>query len=202
MSLFVSGLATVLQTRRIGPVGSGLLSIQGTSFTFIAPIITTAGAAMSHGASVSQALALVFGLSLAGAFVVILTSRFIRTRQQRDHTRGHWYRCHADRPHVDRSRHGERCGRLWREERRYVRQPAEPWARRARADRHPCVQREPASEPSHAVGRHRARRRLYRSAAARTARSQRDARDAAHHGPRGPSGSGSPSTGTTSCPSC
>src|SRR5690349_18584311 len=28
MSLFVSGLATVLQTRRIGPIGSGLLSIQ------------------------------------------------------------------------------------------------------------------------------------------------------------------------------
>src|ERR1043165_3497167 len=41
LSLFVSGLATVLQTRRIGPIGSGLLSIQGTSFTFIAPIIAT-----------------------------------------------------------------------------------------------------------------------------------------------------------------
>jgi xanthine permease XanP len=78
MSLFVSGLATVLQTRRIGPIGSGLLSIQGTSFTFIAPIITTAGAAMSGGATASQALALVFGLCFAGAFVVILASRFIR----------------------------------------------------------------------------------------------------------------------------
>src|SRR3569833_1869111 len=50
MSLFVSGLATVLQTRRIGPIGSGLLSIQGTSFTFIAPITATAGAVMSRGA--------------------------------------------------------------------------------------------------------------------------------------------------------
>src|SRR5262245_52200810 len=78
MSLFVSGLATVLQTRRIGPIGSGLLSIQGTSFTFIAPIIATAGAAMSGGATASQALALVFGLCFAGAFVVILASRFIR----------------------------------------------------------------------------------------------------------------------------
>jgi xanthine permease XanP len=43
MSLFVSGAATILQTSRIGPIGSGLLSIQGTSFTFIAPVISTAG---------------------------------------------------------------------------------------------------------------------------------------------------------------
>ena len=42
MSLFVSGAATILQTSRLGPIGSGLLSIQGTSFTFIAPVISTA----------------------------------------------------------------------------------------------------------------------------------------------------------------
>src|SRR3984893_3188782 len=49
MSLFVSGAATILQTSRLGPIGSGLLSIQGTSFTFIAPIITTAGVVMAGG---------------------------------------------------------------------------------------------------------------------------------------------------------
>ncbi|MDX1732278.1 MAG: solute carrier family 23 protein, partial [Aurantimonas coralicida] len=32
MSLFVSGVATFIQCRRFGPVGSGLLSVQGTSF--------------------------------------------------------------------------------------------------------------------------------------------------------------------------
>jgi xanthine permease XanP len=78
MSLFVSGAATILQTRRLGPIGSGLLSIQGTSFTFIAPIISTAGALMAHGVSAREALATVFGLCLAGAFVVMLASRFIR----------------------------------------------------------------------------------------------------------------------------
>jgi xanthine permease XanP len=78
MSLFVSGAATILQTRRIGPVGSGLLSIQGTSFTFIAPIIATAGAAMQGGATAEQALGLVFGLCLAGSLVVMLASRFIQ----------------------------------------------------------------------------------------------------------------------------
>jgi xanthine permease XanP len=78
MSLFVSGAATILQTSRVGPIGSGLLSIQGTSFTFIAPIIAAAGAVMRNGSSVQQALGVVFGLCLAGAFVVILLSRFIR----------------------------------------------------------------------------------------------------------------------------
>jgi xanthine permease XanP len=78
MSLFVSGAATILQTSRLGPIGSGLLSIQGTSFTFIAPIIATAGVLMAAGASAQQALATVFGVCLVGAFVVILASRFIR----------------------------------------------------------------------------------------------------------------------------
>ncbi len=78
MSLFVSGAATMLQTSRIGPVGSGLLSIQGTSFTFIAPIISVAGAAMAGGATAQQALGGIFGLCLAGSLVVMLVSRYIR----------------------------------------------------------------------------------------------------------------------------
>jgi len=39
MSLFISGIATFIQAKRFGPVGSGLLSIQGTSFAFVGPII-------------------------------------------------------------------------------------------------------------------------------------------------------------------
>ena len=34
-SLVVSGIATFIQTYRIGPIGSGLLAVQGTSFAFI-----------------------------------------------------------------------------------------------------------------------------------------------------------------------
>ena len=34
MALLVSGLGTLLQTRRLGWAGSGLLSIQGTSLVF------------------------------------------------------------------------------------------------------------------------------------------------------------------------
>ena len=78
MSLFVSGAATILQTSRLGPIGSGLLSIQGTSFTFIAPIISVAGSAMAAGATAAQALGGIFGLCMAGASVVMLASRFIQ----------------------------------------------------------------------------------------------------------------------------
>lgn len=34
MSLFASGLSSFIQIRTFGPIGSGLLSIQGTSFNF------------------------------------------------------------------------------------------------------------------------------------------------------------------------
>ena len=41
MSLFASGVSTFIQCRRIGPIGARLLCIQGTSFSFIGPIIAT-----------------------------------------------------------------------------------------------------------------------------------------------------------------
>jgi xanthine permease XanP len=77
MSLLVSGVATLVQTRRIGPVGSGLLSIQGTSFSFLAPIIAAATAALGAGASAGAALAAIFGACFAGAFVEIALSRVL-----------------------------------------------------------------------------------------------------------------------------
>lgn len=78
MSLFVSGLATLLQTSRLGPVGSGLLSVQGTSFTFISPILAASGAVIASGGSSHEALGVAFGLSAAGAPLVMLISRFIQ----------------------------------------------------------------------------------------------------------------------------
>ena len=41
MSLFTSGIATFIQCKRFGFVGSGLLCIQGTSFSFIGPITSS-----------------------------------------------------------------------------------------------------------------------------------------------------------------
>ena len=41
MALFASGVSTFIQYRRVGSIGTGLLCIQGTSFSFIGPIIST-----------------------------------------------------------------------------------------------------------------------------------------------------------------
>ncbi|MDB9528791.1 nucleobase:cation symporter-2 family protein [Oscillatoria sp. CS-180] len=77
MSLFVSGIATFIQARRIGPVGSGLLSIQGTSFAFIGPILGAGTGAIAAGSSPTEALGLIFGLCFFGAFIEIFCSRFL-----------------------------------------------------------------------------------------------------------------------------
>jgi xanthine permease XanP len=78
MSLFISGVATLLQSRGVGPIGSRLLSIQGTSFVFLGPIISTAGLSLSAGASPQRALGMVFGLCLAGSSVAIVISQCVR----------------------------------------------------------------------------------------------------------------------------
>jgi xanthine permease XanP len=78
MSLFVSGLATFIQSRRIGPVGSGLLSVQGTSFVFVGPIVSTAALSIASGVSPVNALGKVFGVCLAGSLVAITMSQFLR----------------------------------------------------------------------------------------------------------------------------
>ena len=66
MALFASGVSTFVQCRRIGGVGAGLLCIQGTSFSFIGPIIATG---MIGG------LPMIFGACLAAAPVEMIISR-------------------------------------------------------------------------------------------------------------------------------
>lgn len=78
MALLISGVGTLLQSRRIGPVGSGLLSIQGTSFVFLGPIIALAKTSMAEGRTQSQALGIVFGTCLVAALVPLLISPFIK----------------------------------------------------------------------------------------------------------------------------
>jgi xanthine permease XanP len=82
MSLFVSGIATFIQVRRFGPVGSGLLSIQGTSFSFVGPILSAGLAVTGAGGSPEDALSLIFGLCFFGAFVEVMLSRFLHLARQ------------------------------------------------------------------------------------------------------------------------
>ncbi|RMH58840.1 MAG: purine permease [Candidatus Hydrogenedentota bacterium] len=67
MGLVASGISTFIQVRRFGPVGSGLLSVQGTSFSFL-QVFT---AAVKTGG-----LPLALGTSLVTAPVEALVSRF------------------------------------------------------------------------------------------------------------------------------
>lgn len=73
MALFVSGLATLIQIIKIGPIGSGLLSIQGTSFTFVPAIIVIG----ERGG-----LPLILGVCAAGAFVEMFLSRALHYLQR------------------------------------------------------------------------------------------------------------------------
>lgn len=69
MALLASGISTFIQCRKFGPVGTGLLCIQGTSFSFIGPIIT---AGMSGGLSV------IFGSCMGASFVEIFIGRLLK----------------------------------------------------------------------------------------------------------------------------
>jgi xanthine permease XanP len=77
MSLFVSGLATFIQCRKFGPVGSGLLSIQGTSFTFLSLCIGIGFAVKNGGGTEAQMVAAIFGTCLIASPVEMIFSRFI-----------------------------------------------------------------------------------------------------------------------------
>lgn len=77
MSLFVSGVATFIQVKKFGPIGSGLLSIQGTSFTFLGLCIGIGLSVKAAGGSPEQALGTIFGVALICAPVEMIFSRFI-----------------------------------------------------------------------------------------------------------------------------
>lgn len=68
MALIAAGLGTFLQTSRFGPVGSGLLSVAGTSFAFLQPLIDSGSAG---------GLPLMFGMSLACAPTLLIFAPFL-----------------------------------------------------------------------------------------------------------------------------
>lgn len=78
MSLFVSGIATFIQSHRVGPIGTGLLCIQGTSFSFISPIISAGMLGMVNGKmDVTLGLSYVFGGCLVASAVEMIVSRVL-----------------------------------------------------------------------------------------------------------------------------
>lgn len=78
MSLLFAGIGVLFQVNRPFGIGSGLLSVQATSFAFPGTLIAIGLALMkSRGIPWEQALTTLFGVCFAGSFVVMLGSRAI-----------------------------------------------------------------------------------------------------------------------------
>ena len=69
MALFASGVSTFIQCCRFGFIGTGLLCVQGTSFSFIGPIIS---------AGLAGGLPLIFGSCIAASSVEMIISRLLK----------------------------------------------------------------------------------------------------------------------------
>ncbi len=82
MALFVSGVATFIQTKKFGPFGSGMLSIQGTSFAFLSTIISIGMGVIGKGGTPETAVATICGVALAGSLIQMTCSRFLPFLQE------------------------------------------------------------------------------------------------------------------------
>lgn len=77
MSLVISGIATFLQCKRFGPLGAGLLIVQGTSFNFVGPLIGGGVLLVKQGTPVEGVMAAIFGVVIAGSFIEMGVSRVL-----------------------------------------------------------------------------------------------------------------------------
>ena len=77
MSLFISGVATFIQAKTFGPIGCGLIAVQGTSFAFLNALIVTGLSVKSRGGSNEEILSMMFGICFFGAFIEVFVSQFV-----------------------------------------------------------------------------------------------------------------------------
>ena len=68
-SILVSGIATIIQSKGVGPIGARVPCVMGTDFTFVAPAIAVGGAAGLPG---------ILGATILGSFVEVISSYFIK----------------------------------------------------------------------------------------------------------------------------
>ncbi|WP_299690272.1 nucleobase:cation symporter-2 family protein [uncultured Vibrio sp.] len=77
MALMVSGVGTFIQAKKIGPIGAGMICVQGTSFAFLGSVLGAGFLVKANGGGPDEMLATIFGVCFFGAFIEILLSRFI-----------------------------------------------------------------------------------------------------------------------------
>lgn len=76
-ALIASGIGTFIQSKKIGPIGAGMLCLQGTSFAFLTAILSAGMIVKARGGSPEEILSTIFGVSFCAAFVEIFLSRFV-----------------------------------------------------------------------------------------------------------------------------
>ena len=81
-SLVVSGIATFIQVRRFGPIGSGLLSVQGTSFSYSGAMIAAAALLQTSSVTDEQVLGTLLGTAVVGAALVMILGTVIEYLQR------------------------------------------------------------------------------------------------------------------------
>ena len=77
MALFVSGVGTIIQAKRVGSIGAGLICVQGTSFAFLGTILATGFTVKATGGTNEDVLGTIFAVCFLAAIVEILISFFI-----------------------------------------------------------------------------------------------------------------------------
>lgn len=77
MALFMSGVSTFVQAKTFGPIGCGLIAVQGTSFAFVSALLVAGFAVKAKGGSNEDILATMYGVCFVGAFIEIAVSQFI-----------------------------------------------------------------------------------------------------------------------------
>ncbi|GDY28054.1 xanthine permease [Agarivorans sp. Toyoura001] len=75
MALIVSGVGTFIQAKKIGPIGAGMICVQGTSFAFLGSVLAAGFIAKSQGGGPEEMLSLIFGVCFLGAFIEIFLSQ-------------------------------------------------------------------------------------------------------------------------------